>query len=120
MTALDITILSPGNASVRSAPGGLGYLAEMYAAGGMQDDLSVRQTQDGWLFESLDRLRARYGEQINVRWISPFSLLGLFLAFRFRIRSYPYIILGGDVLGPIEDPGDFERSVAERLADARS
>lgn len=113
---LTITIVSPSNASVRSAPGGLGYLAEMYEEAGLSDKLSKEQLIDYWLFESLVRLKRRYPGRLRTRWVNPYSLLGLYLAFRFRIRSFPTIIMGSEVLDPVGGPSEFEELVATRLS----
>jgi hypothetical protein len=111
-----ITIVSLANASVRSAPGGIGYLAEVYQAADLTDELSVRQSPDRWLQASLARLKRRYGGLLRIRWVHPYSLAGLYLAIRYRIRTYPTIIVGSQLLGPITDPAEFENLIAARLA----
>jgi hypothetical protein len=110
-----ITIVSPSNASVRSAPGGVGILAEVYEIAGLTDELSVKQLPDRWLFASLDKLRRQYPNELQVRWVSPYSLLGLYVTVRFRIREYPTIIIGSRVLSSIANAEDFERHVMDRL-----
>jgi hypothetical protein len=113
---LTITVISPSNASVGAAPGGLGYLAEMLEAGNLRDELSVRQLPDGWLFPSLARLRRKYRGRLRTRWVNPYSLLGLYLAVRFRIRAYPTIMLDREILDSVGGASEFEALVAARLA----
>ena len=113
---LTITVVSPSNASVGAAPGGIGYLAEMYDAANLSDELSVRQLPDGWLFPSLAKLRRRYRGRLRTRWVNPYSLLGLYLAVRFHIRSYPTIIIGSEILDSVGGASEFEEIVADRLA----
>lgn len=113
---LTITVVSPSHAIVGGAPGGLGYLAEMLEAGDLRDELSVRQQPDGWLFPSLTRLRRRYRGRLRTRWVNPYSLLGLYLAIRFHIRSYPTIMLGTEVFDSVGGAAEFEELVAARLA----
>ena len=113
---LTITIVSPSNASVGAAPGGLGYLAEMLEAGNIRDELSVRQLPDGWLLHSLAKLRRRYRGRLRTRWVNPYSLLGLYLAARFRIRSYPTIMIGSEILDSVGGASEFEELVVARLA----
>jgi hypothetical protein len=110
-----ITIVSPSNASIRSAPGGIGILAEVYETAGLTDELSVKQLPDRWLFASLDKLRRRYPNQLQVRWMSPYSLLGLYVTLRFRIRTYPTVIIGSEVLGSLANSEDFEQLVRGHL-----
>lgn len=114
---LTITIVSPSNASVRSAPGGIGYLAEMYEEAGLSDKMSKEQLADYWLFESLAKLKRRFPGRLASRWVSPYSLLGLYLTFRFRIRSFPTIIMGAEVLDSVEGPSEFEELVTARLSE---
>jgi len=115
---LTITVVSPGSASVGGAPGGIGYLAEMYDAANLSDELSVRQLPDRWLFPSLARLRRRYHGRLRTRWVNPYSVLGLYLAVRFRIRSYPTIMIGSEILHPVGGASELEEIVAARLAGA--
>lgn len=112
---LTITVVSPSNASVGAAPGGIGYLAEMLEAANLKDQLSVQQLPDGWLFPSLARLRRRYRGRLRTRWVNPYSFLGLYLAVRFRIRLYPTIMIGGEILNSVGGAAEFEEIVAARL-----
>ena len=113
---LTITVVSPSNASVGAAPGGIGYLAEMYDAANLSDELSIRQLPDGWLFLSLVRLRRRYRGRLRTRWVNPYSLLGLYLVVRFHIRSYPTIMIGSEILDSVGGASEFEELVVARLA----
>ena len=117
---LIITVISPSNAGVRSAPGGIGYLTEMFDAANLRDELSVRQLPDQWLFPSLQRLRQRYRGRLRTRWVNPYSLLGLYLVTRFRIRSFPTVILGNEVLDSLSGRVDFEDAVAAKLAGSQA
>src|SRR4030065_2047853 len=112
---LTITIVSHSNASVGAAPGGLGYLAEMLEAGNIRDELSVRQLPDGWLFPRLAKLRRPDRGRLRTRWVNPYSLLGLYLAARFRIRSYPTIMIGSDILDFVVGASAIAEILAARL-----
>ena len=113
---LTITVVSPSNATVGGAPGGIGYLEEMLDAANLRDELSVRQLPDGWLFPSLARLRRRYRGRLRARWVNPYSLLGLYLAIRFHIRAYPTIMIDTEVFDSLGGAPEFEELVAARLA----
>jgi hypothetical protein len=113
---LIITVISPGSASMGGAPGGIGYLAEMYEAANLRDELSVRQQTDRWLFPSLARLRRRYPGRLRTRWVNPHSFLGLYLAVRFHIRSYPTIMIGSEIVDSVGGAAEFEELIAARLA----
>lgn len=115
-----LTVLSLAQASVGSVPGGLGYVAEMYDAASLSDDLSRRQVPDAWLAASLERLRRRFRGRLRVRWVNPYSLGGLYLSVRYRIRSFPAIMIGDEVLGSFGGPAEFEALVVARLSAAGS
>lgn len=113
---LKLTIVSPGNPLMSSAPGGLGYLSEIFHAARLKDGLTANQTPDAWLARSLARLKRRYPGRIQARWVDPHSLLGMVLVLRFRIRKFPIMIIDGELLDPGEDPRAFEETIAVILA----
>lgn len=90
-------------------------MAEVYEEAGLADELSVQQLPDRWLFASLDGLRRQYPEQLHVRWVSPYSLLGLYVAIRFRIRTYPTVIIGSTPLRSLAGPKEFEEQIVELI-----
>jgi hypothetical protein len=47
--------------------------------------------------------------------MSPYSLLGLYVTLRFRIRTYPTVIIGSEVLGSLANSEDFEQLVRGHL-----
>jgi len=117
---LILTILSSSAGMIQSAPGGLGYLSEVFQAGNLRDRLTQEQLQDGWLFGSVNKLQRRYPKRIKARWVDPHSPMGLYLAVRFRIRSFPAIIVGRRTFDPGSDPGDFERLITDLLSNPES
>lgn len=117
MATLELTIISPSAALLRSAPGGLGYLLEVYQEANLEDSLSRNQMPDQWLMKSLGRLRYRYPGRLRIRWVDPYSLLGFYLILRFRIRTFPAIILEKSLVEYGEDPADFEDLITTRLAE---
>jgi hypothetical protein len=113
---LDLTVVSPSAAMLQSAPGGLGYLSEMFEAGKLRDELSHQQVNDEWLFSSIRKLQRRHPKRIRARWVDPHSLIGLYLVFRFRLRTFPTVIIGRRTLDPGNDPQAFEAIIIEMLA----
>jgi hypothetical protein len=101
---------------LQSAPGGLGYLSEMFEAGKLKDELSQRQMHDAWLLSSIKKLQRRHPKRITARWVDPHSLLGLYLVLRFRLRSFPVVIAGQQILDPGDDPQEFEAVITAMLS----
>lgn len=117
MAALELIIVSPSATILRSAPGGLGYLLEMYQEARLEDELSRDQMPDQWLVKSLRRLRFRHPGRLQIRWVDPYSLLGFYLILRFRIRTFPAIILEKSLVDYGEDPATFEDLITTHLAE---
>jgi hypothetical protein len=117
---LDLTIVSPSAATLQSAPGGLGYLSEMFEAGKLKDELSHRQMEDAWLFSSIRKLQHRHPKRIRARWVDPHSLMGLYLVIRFHLRTFPSVIIGKRALDPGKDPQAFEAVITELLSQPAS
>lgn len=112
-----LTVVSSTAAMLQSAPGGLGYLSEVFEAGKLRDRLSHEQLPDAWLPQSVRKLQRRYPKRIRARWVDPYSLMGLYLVTRFRIRSFPTIIVDNkQVLDPGGDPTNFENLIVDLLS----
>ncbi len=101
---------------LQSAPGGLGYLSEMFEAGKMKDKLSHEQDHDAWLFSVIRKLQHRHPRRIQARWVDPHSLMGLYLVLRFRLRSFPVVIVGKQTLDPGDNPQEFEAVITAMLS----
>jgi hypothetical protein len=113
---LDLTVISPSAATLQSAPGGLGYLSEMFEAGKLKDELSHRQINDAWLLSSIRKLQRRHPKRIRARWVDPHSIVGLYLVIRFHLRTFPTVIIGKRTLDPGNDPQAFEAVITELLS----
>lgn len=116
-----LTVVSSSAAMLQSAPGALGYLSEVFEAGKLRDRLSHEQMPDAWLPQTVRRLQRRYPRRIHARWVDPHSLMGLYLVIRFRIRSFPAIIVDNkQALDPGGDPATFEDLVVDLLSHPES
>ncbi len=113
---LTIIVLSPSADFVRSAPGGLGYLAEMYEAAALKDHISQRQVLDAWLIRGLFHLQHRYAPRLQVHWVSPLSLSGLYLSIRHRIRKFPAVLMNDRYVRTISDERSLETAVSHYLS----
>lgn len=68
------------------------------------------------LARRLRYLRNRYPGRIRIQWVEPWSVGGLWLVWRFRIRTFPTIIIGGHEIIPPEKLDHLEDRVAEILS----
>jgi hypothetical protein len=99
-----------------SAPGGLGYLAEVFEAAKLSSQLEDRSAPDLWLPKSIAYLKRRYPGRIRARWINPHTPYGMLLALRYHIRTYPALLAEGGVIGPFSGAKAFEAYVASALS----
>lgn len=113
---LTLTILSASNPFIQSAPGGLGYVSEMLDEARLRDRLSHQQLPDAWLVRCTKHLQRLYPKRLRMRWVEPYSLTGLYLAVRFRIRKFPAVIIGKDFVYNGDAAEELEALVAETLA----
>jgi hypothetical protein len=116
VSMLILTVVSPSAGMLQSAPGGLGYLSEVFEAGRLRDDISHRQNHDAWISASIKKLQRRHPKRIQVRWVDPHSLMGLYLVVRFRLKKFPVVLAGSRPLDPGDDPQAFEALITEILS----
>lgn len=101
-----------------SAPGGLGYLAEVFEEANLSSRLEDRTAPDYWLPKSLGYLRKRYPGRIRARWINPHTPYGMLVVLRYHIRSYPTLFVNGQIVGPFGERKEFEAFIASALSAA--
>jgi len=112
---LNITILSQRNPLYEHAPDGFGYVGEMFEQARLKDRLTESQSPDAWLAHSLGRLSRRFPRRLRVQWVSLWSLPGLQLAIRYRVRTYPTIVFSTGIVYTGNDPREFEALVIRQL-----
>lgn len=75
-------------------PAGFIFCDEVFKEAGLRDEMSLRgdaARMQRWL----ERLARRYRRRLQVRFVDLWSLPGLYLALRYRIREYPAFIIAG-------------------------
>jgi hypothetical protein len=74
----------------------------------MQDPVSSSQHVSKDLQRVVYYLCKRYPDRIQVYWVNPWSLAGLWVSFRFRLKGFPCVVinqqevLSGDQLEKLE------------------
>ncbi len=89
-----LEVVTPHTDMIHHMPGGFAYADEMLA----NQISQALETDDEtlWLRRCLYYLDRRFQRWLQVRLIEPLSLLGLFKVVRYRIRTYPTFIIGGE------------------------
>ncbi|MBI4772443.1 MAG: hypothetical protein HY784_18940 [Chloroflexi bacterium] len=97
------------------APAGFGYVGEMFEQARLKDSLTESQSPDAWLVRSLGHLARRFPRRLRVQWVNLWSLPGLLLAVRYRVRTYPTIVFSTGIVYTGNDPREFEVLVIRQL-----
>lgn len=89
-----LEVVTPHAGMIHHMPGGFiqadQIMAERFSKKLETDDEAL------WLRRCVYYLDRRFHRWLQVRFIEPLSLLGLLRAVRYRIRTYPTFILGGE------------------------
>ncbi len=68
------------------------------------------------LARRLTYLRNRYPGRVRVQWVEPWSPGGLWMAWRFRVRAFPTVVIGAEYILTGEALDNLEDIVAEKLS----
>lgn len=104
---LELLIYSPHEYD-QGTPTGFALTREYFDASRMKDPVSKDQPLSKDLQRVVYYLCKRYPDRIRVQWVNPWSLPGLWVSLRFRLKGFPYIVinqqevLGGEQLGRLE------------------
>ncbi len=90
---LDLVLIAPEGAYTAHAPGGALFAEQYFAAARLEDRLSAAQRPAAELVSTLRYLQRRFPGRIRVQWVSLWSLRGLWLCFRYRVRHFPALVL---------------------------
>ncbi len=90
---LELLLVAPSEQMLQHVPGGFLFTNEVFTAAKMSDSISHRQRMGAELERTLGYLVRRYPQRIRVRRLNLWSLGGLWATVRFRIRSFPALII---------------------------
>ncbi|RMD59077.1 hypothetical protein D6833_12035 [Candidatus Parcubacteria bacterium] len=89
---LSLLVLAPYEGEAEHLPGGALFAGDYFRAARLEDSLSHRQRFARELEATLRYLQQRFPQRLRVRWVSPWSLRGLWLAWRHRVRRFPAVV----------------------------
>jgi hypothetical protein len=113
---INIIIYTPPEDHTQHAPLGFIFTNELFAVQKLKDPISDAQQLSFDLIKSLSYLKNRYPKRLRIRFVNPWSLLGLWVAFRFRLRSFPAVILNRDLVLTGEEIKSLDQHVANMLS----
>ncbi len=115
---LTLFVFAPPEAAAPGAPRGLIFTQELFRVYRLKGRQAEAILAD--LPRRLAYLQNRYPGRVRVQWVDPWSLGGLWMAWRFRARIVPSVAVGKGPLLTGETLKDLEDIVAERLSSAVS
>ena len=93
MRKVELVILAPPNTYDQHVPAGFIFADEVFAEARLKDGISTAQAHSPELERALSYLAKRYPGRVQVRRVDLWSLPGLWLSFRYRVRSFPAILV---------------------------
>ena len=114
---VDLLVVAPADDTTQHAPTGFIFADEIFTQAGWKDKLSADQAKSYDLRRTLAYLVRRFPHRIKIHWVDPMSLRGLYLKLRFRLRSFPAVLVfargemsiltGEDILHLVDVVGEF-------------
>jgi hypothetical protein len=104
-TRLVITLVARGDDLVHAVPVGFRLVDEVFAEAGLRDPVSAAQTgaQAARLRILVRAIGREYRGRVALRVVELWTLPGLWLAVRYRLREFPCLLIAGHVY-PIDTP----------------
>lgn len=113
---IELLIFVPHDDFVHHAPTGFVLADEFFEASRLKDPISAAQQQTVNLKRDVYYLLKRYPNRVSVQWVDPWSVLGLWVAFRHRMRTFPSVLVDRKILLV----GDEIRVLKERVEELLS
>lgn len=113
---IELLIVAPSNSLTHHVPAGFIFVDEVFDEANLSDAISHQQRTSTDLERALGYLRRRYPKRIAVRRLNLWSPEGLWATIRYRLRSFPAVIIDhSQVL--VEDQLEFRnlRDLVEAL-----
>lgn len=104
-TKLVIKIVTRGDDLGQATPDGFRYVDEMFSEAGLRDGLGVKEAEaEGRRLRVLQRgLQRELNQPVVLHVVNIWSLDGLWLVVRYRLRDFPRVLIGGEAY-PLDTP----------------
>jgi hypothetical protein len=90
---IDLLIISSSDHMLTQGPNGFVIADQILKEASLKDPISTEQRSSLSLEKTLGLLIRRYPGRIRVRWIDPWSPGGLLVCIRYRVRTFPAVII---------------------------
>ncbi|MEJ2484419.1 MAG: hypothetical protein P8Y68_01665 [Anaerolineales bacterium] len=90
---IELLIVAPLERYKHQVPRGFSFTDEMFSEAKLDDPISKAQNLTMELQRAVSYLAHRYPQRVRARWVELWSPGGLWCAIRYKLRSFPVIIL---------------------------
>lgn len=90
---IELLIVAPSDSFTHHVPGGFILTDEVFTEADLRDPVSQSQKLTSALERALSYLAKKYPRQLRLRWLNLWSPEGLWAAIRYRLRSFPAVVV---------------------------
>lgn len=90
---IELLVVAPTEQFRNQVPRGFSYTDEVFGEAKLEDPISKSQYLTTEIRRALSYLSNRYPGRVRAQWVELWSIGGLWCAFRYRLRSFPSIVL---------------------------
>ena len=90
---IELLIIAPSTSFTHHVPGGFIFADEVFTEANLRDSVSQSQNLTTDLEHVLGYLAKRYPRRLRLRWLNLWSLEGLWATIRYRLRSFPAVVV---------------------------
>ena len=95
---IDLLVIAPSESLSHIAPQGFIFADQVFSEARLRDSISASQNPNIDLERTLFYIAKRFPRRIRIRWVSPWTLSGLWIVFRYRLRTFPTVIINGTIV----------------------
>lgn len=95
---IELLVYAPREDFARQGTTGFDYSSQLLSAYRWHDNITQNQDISASLRRTLFYLQHRYPQRIRIHWVDPWSLSGLWIAFRYRLRGFPSVLINRETV----------------------
>ena len=90
---IELLVIAPSDSFTHHVPAGFIFADEVFTEAKLRDPISQSQKMAFDLERALGYLVKKYPKRLRIRWLNLWSLGGVWTAIRFRLRSFPAVVV---------------------------
>ena len=90
---IELLVIAPSDSFTHHVPAGFIFADEVFTEANLHDPISQSQKMTFDLERTLGYLAKKYPKRLQIRWLNLWSLGGVWTAIRYRLRSFPAVVV---------------------------